>query len=220
MKKLMWMAAIAAIGVVLAAQPAGATLMLSLGVGNPALSGFAGPYGSVSVSQLDATHAQIVFLGNTVAGNEYLFGDGGSVAVNLKGGAFNITATGFSHPGFTPGPISFPGPGSEDGFGNFTFKVDDFDGYTHSFFKVQLDIEGLFGTTFASDSDILTPNGSGFLAGAHIFVTTAPADPAGSALVTGFAADGGTPTIPEPTTMLLLGLGLAGAGVVRRRRKN
>jgi hypothetical protein len=47
-----------------------------------------------------------------------------------------------------------------------------------------------------------------------------PANAANDALVTGFATEGGTTSIPEPTSMLLLGLGLVGAGAARRRKKS
>ena len=47
-----------------------------------------------------------------------------------------------------------------------------------------------------------------------------PANAANGAVVTGFAAEGSGNTIPEPTSMLLLGLGLAGFGAARRRRKS
>jgi PEP-CTERM motif-containing protein len=50
-------------------------------------------------------------------------------------------------------------------------------------------------------------------------LTKYPANAANGAIATGFATDGPS-NVPEPTSMLLLGLGLAGAGIARRRRKS
>src|SRR6266487_5775453 len=47
-----------------------------LTVGNPAISGFSGPYGHVSITLVNSTTATVTFTSNTVAGNTYLFGDG------------------------------------------------------------------------------------------------------------------------------------------------
>lgn len=66
------------------------------------------------------------------------------------------------------------------------------------------------------------------------YALTPPADPAATPQVLGFtptprppdggvagSSGGGPPSIPEPTTIILTGLGLAGlAGYAHRRRKN
>lgn len=120
--------------IVAAAPPAAAAMVLNSGIGNAALSGYAGPFATVTISLVDATHAQITYASNTVAGNIYLFGDGGMVALNFNGVvAFPaaVTATNAAA-GFTPGPFSDGGTVNQDGFGKFNFSINDFDGYTHT----------------------------------------------------------------------------------------
>ena len=221
MKKLIAVAAVALIALAGFTTMAGATLSFDLGLGNPAIAGFPGPYATVQVNRTDATHATITFTSQAHGPYFYLMGDGGSVAVNVNAASWTlgpITGTN-SYAGFTPGPYSNGGAGNEDGFGSFNQTVNDFDGYTHSADKVVLTLTNNSGT-WASDADVLTGNANGYRAAVHTFVTLNPPAIGNGAIATGFATEGGTPQTPEPTSMLLLGLGLAGFGAARRRKKN
>jgi hypothetical protein len=191
----------------------------SLGTGNPAISGFAGPYGTVTVTLVNSTTATITFTSNTKAGNIYLFGDGGSVAVNVNASTFtvsNITGSN-SGTGFTPGPYTFAGAGTEDGFGSFNLTINSFDGFTHSSDTISFTVTNTSGT-WASAADVLAFNANGFDAAAHIFVTSAPANASNSALATGFAAEnaGGVGVPDGGTTVMLLGVALGALGMARR----
>src|SRR5260370_30440070 len=108
-------------------------LSFSLDLGNtsdPGISGFTGPYATVTVDRTSSTTADITFTSLTKNGNIYLFGDGGSVALNVNGPFTVGDITGAnSGTGFTPGPLTQGAPGNEDGFGSFNFTANSFDGY-------------------------------------------------------------------------------------------
>jgi hypothetical protein len=191
-----------------------------LNQGNPAISGFTGPYGTVTIDLVNSTTATVTFTSNTVAGNIYLFGDGGSVALNVNATTFSvsgITGTNLGSTGFTPGPYTFAGAGQEDGFGNFNLTINSFDGFTHSSSLITFTLTNTSGT-WASDSDVIVANASGFDAAAHIFVTAFPANASNSALATGFAGEGPQPPpVPDGgTTVMLLGAALGALGMARR----
>jgi len=59
------------------------TFTSTLDTGNSAISGFTGPYGSVSVDLTSSTTATITFTSLTNAGNIYLFGDGSIRSTDL-----------------------------------------------------------------------------------------------------------------------------------------
>ncbi len=207
----------------LSVSPAFADLMLTIGTPNTALSAYTGPYATVDIS-LSGQTATVTFTSLTNGGNIYLMGDGSSVALNINSTSFTVTAaTGTnSGTGFTPGAYTVnnpPGTKNISGFGDFNLVQDDFDGFTHSADAVTFTVTNTSSTLWASAADVVTPNADGFQAAAHIFVTSSPADAANGALATGLAGDGNG-SVPEPSTLMLLGSGLVGFGylTVRRRR--
>jgi hypothetical protein len=192
MKRTLFMLmAVVAVACWFPGQAAADLFGFDLVAGNAAIAGFPGPYASVDVNRTDSTHATITFTSLTNSGNIYLMGDGSSVAVNVNATAWTLgTITGTNAgTGFTPGAFSDGGSGEVDGFSRFNQTINDFDGFTHSADKISFDLTDTSGT-WASADQVLTGNAFGNLAGAHIFVTSSPADAANGALATGFATGG------------------------------
>jgi hypothetical protein len=204
----------------LGAPPASAdSVSFDLGTGNSAISGFPGPYATVTVDRTDSTHATITFTSLTNSGNIYLLGDGGSVDVNVNATSWTLSGINGSNggTGFTPGPWSDGGSGQVDGFGVLNQTINSFDGFTHSSDTISFTLTNTSGTWAAAGS-VLKPNDGGSEAAAHIFVTSSPANASNGALATGFAANGGLVSSPEPSSLSMFGVGLLGLlGLARRR---
>ncbi len=194
------------------------TISFNLGTGNSAISGYPGPYATVTVDLTSSTTADITFTSLTNSGNIYLLGANGAVDVNVNAASWTLGSITGSNAGtgFTPGPYSDGGPGNVDGFGVFNQTINSFDGFTHSSDLIDFSLTNTSGT-WADAASVLTANADGFSAAAHIFVTSSPADASNSALATGYASNGGVTQVPEPATLLLLGAGLFGAAFMRKR---
>jgi len=204
----------------LGAPIASADIIYSLTAGNADISGYTGPYGTVRVSLIDSTHATITFTSLTQSGNIYLFGDGGSVAVNVNATNWTLGSITGSNDGtgFSPGSYSNGNSGNEDGFGSFNQRINSFDGFSHSADTVTFTLTNTSsGGNWASAANVLIENDDGYAAGAHIFVTSSPADASNGALATGYAAGGPDPVPDGGMTLMLLGGALFALETLRRR---
>jgi hypothetical protein len=104
-----------------------------------------------------------------------------------------------------------------NGIGIVNQVIDSSDGFASSSSQVSFTLTNTSGT-WASVSNVLTPNSNGFQAEAHIFVTANPAVQSNGASFTGFAGNGPNP-VPEPSTLAIAGLGALGfIGFGLRRR--
>ncbi|HEX9048821.1 MAG TPA: VPDSG-CTERM sorting domain-containing protein [Verrucomicrobiae bacterium] len=199
-------------------QPAKAnTINYTLGIGNSAISGYTGPYGTVAVNLTDTTHATITFTALTGSGVDFLFAAHGAAAVNVNAASWtlsNIVGVN-TYAGFTPGAYSDGGGAQEDGFGHFNQTIDSFDGYTHSATSLSFLLTDTSGA-WASAADVLAVNNDGYVVAAHIFVTTDPAMTERDALATGYAGND-PPSVPDGgATAPLLGMAVCGLAMMRR----
>ena len=194
---------------------------ISLSIGNAAISGFPGPYATLGITFVDATHANFVLDSNTVGGNIYLFGGKDILGLQTNGGSATVSnlagsnsGTGFTNNAgdLTPGTS----PQNEDGFGNFNVGISNFDGFGHSVDHLTFTLTNASATPWSSASDVLAPNAQGFEVAGHVFVTAFAADLSNGAIATGFAADGPIST-PEASSTLLLSLALIGVAIVARK---
>lgn len=181
-----------------------------------------GPWGAVTVSLIDSTHAVIEF--DAAAG--VMFAAPNGVGANV-GGSFTlgaITATN-SILGATPTWVS---GGNDNTFGSFTVRAEDNSAYNNSATKVVVNITDT-GTPWASSLAVLTLNNYPAYVTAHIGVcNTNPCSATeGSFTTTGFAAGNALinttlSEVPLPATFPLFATGIGVLGLLgwRRTRKS
>ena len=189
-------------------------------IDNPssALSGLAGPYATVTVNLIDSTNASLAFHSSTTAGITFLMGGSQVADVNVNATSWTVSGlSGTALAGFTNGALTDGGSANVSSFGVFNQTFDNFDGYTHSHDSITFTLTNT-SATWASASNVLVANNQGFYVAIHGFACTAPCDPGTGAITTGAAANGGSVNTPEPTSLLLLGVGLGGIGICNRRK--
>lgn len=198
-RKLSVLAEVACL-VALAMQQAKANMIT---IDYSAISSYPEPYASVLVNEIDTTHATITFTADSTGGYTYLLSSPG---VNVNASTFTVNSLFY----FTQ-----KSGNKEGGFGNFNLVLDTGSGFPKAVGSLSFNVVDTSGT-WASASDVLTPNGGGSEAAAHIYVLSSPN--ATSALITGFAGNETTTDVPDGgATALLLGAALTGIGLLRRK---
>jgi hypothetical protein len=157
------------------------SITYTLTVANPDLfSQGAGPYGTVTVSSVGLTG--MVWLVTATGSNKFVFGSTGTFALNVNlANAGTVILQPF--PFCSMSPCTQAGPGTNDGFGSFTFIVNDGPGFSNGGYA---NVSFVFTTSsvVSSVSDLLIANEHGATVSAHMALATNPA-------CTGFTADAG-----------------------------
>jgi hypothetical protein len=174
---------------------------------NDALNAFpppGGSYGTVCVNLVNSATATITF----TASDGFLFGAVDAMALNINtAGPFAASASAITFPGHNSPSLTITSPpGSQvvGGQGVFNLVAANSDGFPDSF-QIGTFTVNLLAGSFANAASVLAFNASGVDAAAHIFVCAdAACSIAGGASATGFAGETGG-TVPEPTTVTLLG---------------
>ena len=206
----------------LSAQSTKATTY-TLGYGNTGINGVAGPYATVTVNLTDSTHANILFSALDSGAYHFLFGDGGSVGLNVNGtySVSALTGTGQLQSPNSPFTPTLTGNQNEDGWGKFNLNVDNFDGFQYAVRTVSFTLTDTSGS-WTDSAHVLAANAAGYVAAAHIFIANGPTY--SNTGLTGYAANSGTGGSgePQPTpdggvTISLLGSAMMGLALLRRK---
>jgi len=174
-----------------------------------------------TINRTDNTHATITINAVSNAGLDFLFLGAGGLALNVNATGFSASVpifTQLSGVGFQAPSVQSVGSGQVNGFGQFDYVLNLFNGYDHAVSSISVQLTDLSGT-WATAADVLTTvgNGDGLEIAAHIGVCVAPCTQAEGAVVTGFVSATLFQTeVPEPSTLALFGVGLLFLGMFLR----
>lgn len=178
-----------------------------LTVGSLTTGTVTGDFGDVCVMLTSSTEATVTFDANTLGG----FGFVGASAADVNTGGVAVTPA-FVSTSPDAGDFKSFGSGNVSAFGTFTVTMDESNA-SKSESRIVYTITRSSGT-WASAASVLVANSDGFDAAAHVRCDSCSIP--GETGLTFFVGE--TAAVPEPTSLLVLGLGLAGL-IYQGRRK-
>ncbi len=199
----------------------------NISINGQGLSGYTGPYATMTVDLTSSNTATVTFNSLINGGYDYLIGDDSQALVlniNENGTSVSISNISSSNSlgGFTSPTLVgdfYTTPQGFDSLGYFNFALNE--SPAGNFADSSTTISFILtdnGSTWSSASNVLTSVGNDYNhdVGIHVF----PCPQGNCSVSSGIATvyDAGASPVPEPTSIAMLGSGLLGlAGFARRR---